>query len=74
MQELERLRAELLTLRERAGELGAIRDQLVQERRLAESLQQRLTAAAQAAVDAREEGARWGCGCGCALAGPWPGT
>lgn len=29
-QELERLRGELLALRERAGELGAIRDQLAQ--------------------------------------------
>lgn len=69
-QELERVRGELLTLRERAGELGAIRDQLVQERRLSESLQQRLAAAAQQLVDAREEAARcvfvWACvGAGC---------
>ena len=58
MQELDRVRSELLTLRERAGELGAIRDQLVQERRLAESLQQRLAAAQQQLVDAREEAVR----------------
>jgi hypothetical protein len=61
-QELDRVRAELLTLRERAGELGAIRDQLVQERRLAESLQQRLAAVQQQLVDAREEAARCGVG------------
>lgn len=53
------MRSELLTLRERAGELGAIRDQLVQERRLAESLQQRLAVAQQQLVDAREDAARW---------------
>ena len=58
MQELERVRGELMTLRERAGELGAIRDQLVQERRLTESLQQRLAMAQQQLVDAREEAAR----------------
>lgn len=52
-QELERLRGELLALRERAGELGAIRDQLAQERRLAESLQQRLAGAQQALLEAR---------------------
>ena len=58
VQELDRVRSELLTLRERAGELGAIRDQLVQERRLAESLQQRLATAQQQLVDAREEASR----------------
>lgn len=56
-QELERLRGELLSLRERAGELGAIRDQLAQERRLTESLQQRLAGAQQALLEARQEAA-----------------
>ena len=56
-QELERLRGELLALRERAGELGAIRDQLTQERRLTESLQQRLAGAQQALLEARQEAA-----------------
>lgn len=56
-QELERLRGELLALRERAGELAAIRDQLTQERRLSESLQQRLAGAQQQLLEARQDAA-----------------
>lgn len=56
-QELERLRGELLALRERAGELAAIRDQLGQERRLTESLQQRLAGAQQSLLEARQQAA-----------------
>lgn len=59
-QELERLRGELLALRERAGELGAVRDQLAAERRLAESLQQRLAGVQQQLLEARQgAAARW---------------
>lgn len=53
-QELERLRGELLALRERAGELAAVRDQLAQERRLTESLQQRLAGTQQQLLEARQ--------------------
>lgn len=55
LQELERLRGELLVLRERAGELAAIRDQLTQERRLTESLQQRLAGTQQQLLEMRQE-------------------
>ncbi len=57
LQELERLRGELLALRERAGELAAIRDQLTQERRMTGSLQQRLAGAQQQLLEDRQEAA-----------------
>jgi hypothetical protein len=71
-QELDRLRGELLTLRERAGELAAVRDQLAQERRLGESLQARLAGAQQQLLETRQ-GEAERCGVRCPLQPQRPG-